>query len=151
MEYNKFSLSKKGKQTCPKCDKKTFVLYLDNETNKPLHSTVGKCDRENNCAYHYPPKQYFADNNFTFDNKPKYVPQPKPKPPPSYIETKIFEQSLRGYENNNFVQFLCNRFGKEAAIVLLKEEFAESSKKRRFCYPFVTRQNKIICNIFVIN
>ena len=73
MEYHKYSLAKKGKGFCPKCGheckRKTFVLYIDNETGNPLHSTVGKCDRSDNCGHHYTPKQYFADNHITFDNK----------------------------------------------------------------------------------
>lgn len=56
----------KGKNTrhdCPSCKAKlSFTLYLDSNTNNPIHRTVGKCNRESKCGYHYPPKQFFIDN-----------------------------------------------------------------------------------------
>ena len=66
MENYKYSLTNKGKSICPKCGQKRFVLYINTETGKPLHSTVGKCDRADNCAHHYTPKQYFAENKISF-------------------------------------------------------------------------------------
>ncbi|MEI6751857.1 MAG: DUF6371 domain-containing protein [Paludibacter sp.] len=58
----------KGKDTrhdCPSCKAKlSFTQYLDGNTNKPIHYTVGKCNRESKCGYHYTPKQYFIDNPF---------------------------------------------------------------------------------------
>lgn len=40
---------------CPNCKQreKTFTLYLDTETETHLHSTVGRCNRETKCGYHY--------------------------------------------------------------------------------------------------
>lgn len=56
----------KGKSTrhsCPACEtKQSFTLYIDGETHEPIHRTVGKCNRESKCGYHYTPKQYFIDN-----------------------------------------------------------------------------------------
>lgn len=49
--------------TCPQCKtKQSFTLYINGETNQPIHPTVGKCNREIKCGYHYTPKQYFTDN-----------------------------------------------------------------------------------------
>ena len=115
MKNYKYSLAKKGKSTCPMCKQKTFVLYLDTKTGKPLHSTVGKCDRANNCAYHYSPKQYFSDNNISSDNsktkndtpRPKLIPEPKP----SFIKRKDIEKSLSHYGQNNFVQWIAGIAG----------------------------------------
>ena len=51
------------RHTCPECgQKQSFTLYLDGNTNEPIHRTVGKCNRESKCGYHYTPKQYFLDN-----------------------------------------------------------------------------------------
>lgn len=48
--------------TCPKCGRKRcFTLYVD-ENNQKLHDTVGKCDHDSSCKYHYTPRQYFADH-----------------------------------------------------------------------------------------
>ena len=56
----------KGKSTrfkCPSCGRmQSFTLYLDGNTHEPIHRTVGRCNREIKCGYHYTPKQYFTDN-----------------------------------------------------------------------------------------
>jgi len=59
----KYSLQSGSKKTtCPKCGKKRFVPYINNQTNEILHHTVGRCDREVNCGYHLRPKDYFNEN-----------------------------------------------------------------------------------------
>lgn len=51
------------RHTCPNCKvKKSFTLYLDGNTGQPIHPTVGKCNREIKCGYHFPPREYFADH-----------------------------------------------------------------------------------------
>jgi len=45
------------KHTCPNCGKKTFVAYVHSDTLQPVDSSrYGRCDRQNNCAYHVHPK-----------------------------------------------------------------------------------------------
>ena len=56
-----YQLAKRGKWVCPECGRKTFVCYVDTNGNV-LDEGVGKCDRADKCAYHYTPRQYFADN-----------------------------------------------------------------------------------------
>ena len=52
-----------SRHTCPQCNtKQSFTLYLDGTTHQPIHKTVGICNRESKCGFHYPPKQFFADN-----------------------------------------------------------------------------------------
>jgi hypothetical protein len=130
MEYHKYSLAKKGKSICPKCERRTFVLYIDNTTGEPLHSTVGKCDRADNCGYHYSPKQYFTDNNISFDKNIAGAPRmkPTPKPQPSYIDTDVFKKSLQGYENNRLIQYLCGIVGDEATRQAIERYFIGTSK-----------------------
>ena len=51
-----------SRYTCPRCGRKRcFTLYVD-EKGEPLHESVGRCDHSSSCAYHYTPKQYFADH-----------------------------------------------------------------------------------------
>ena len=59
----------KTRYECPSCNdkNKTFVRYIDTNTNEYLHPSVGRCNRESSCSYHYTPKQYFTDNNIEFD------------------------------------------------------------------------------------
>ena len=48
--------------TCPGCKTPySFTRYLDGETLQPIHPTVGRCNREIKCGYHYTPRQYFCD------------------------------------------------------------------------------------------
>jgi hypothetical protein len=124
-QYSLFKGSKKW--TCPQCGKKTFVCYIENQTEKVLHEIVGRCDRADNCAYHYPPKQYFTDNKIYFEKQPNFTPSFKPTPRPqrimekSYIDTKLFEESLQGCEKNTFVKFLYNIVSKEVVQEIVKQ------------------------------
>ena len=55
MEQYKYTLDKGSKKhICPNCNKRTFVLYVDNETGDYL-TDFGKCDRSTNCHYHKAP------------------------------------------------------------------------------------------------
>ena len=119
---------------CPSCQQrdKTFSLYIDTETGEHIHPTVGRCNRENNCGHHYTPKQYFQDNNISFDipqlkaYKPRSVtPQQKLV---SFIPVEVFKASLKAHETNHFVQFLINLFGVEVASQLLSRYFIATSK-----------------------
>jgi hypothetical protein len=138
MKEHKYILEPyKGMNTrhrCPSCQQrdKTFSLYIDTETGKHLHPTVGRCNRESNCGHHYTPKQYFQDNNISFDTlQPKAY---KPRPltfqlkPVSFIPVEIFESSLKAHETNHFVQFLINLFGVEVASQLVSRYFIATSK-----------------------
>lgn len=127
------------RHTCPNCKvKQTFTLYLDGNTGHPIHPTVGKCNREIKCGYHYPPRQYFNDHpelrsnkynkyktnlsntqiSFHNSNRPsKKHCNPKPKPslavPPKMdlIPRKYVKESVSA--NSNFVRFLCKHFPRE--------------------------------------
>jgi len=103
--------------TCPNCKKPhSFTLYLDGETGQPIHPTVGRCNHENSCGYHYPPKQYFIDNPERSGNriKPIWFNQFKPiepiKPikPIGYIPDDYVKKSLS--TESDFVQFLKRLF-----------------------------------------
>ncbi len=117
---------------CPSCKQgnKTFVRYINIETGEHIHPSVGRCNRESKCGYHYTPKQYFQDNNISFDTpkayKPKIVtPQPKPV---SFIPVEIFKASLKGHETNNFVKRLIDLFGVEVTGELVSHYFIGTSK-----------------------
>ena len=119
---------------CPDCQQrdKTFSLYIYAETGKQINPSVGRCNRESNCGYHYTPKQYFQYNNISFDTpQPKaYKPRPvTPQPKPvSFIPVEVFKASLKAHETNHFVQFLINLFGVEVASKLVSRYFIATSK-----------------------
>lgn len=44
------------RHTCPNCgDRRSFTYYVD-ESGTPLHPSVGRCNHESSCGYHYIPK-----------------------------------------------------------------------------------------------
>ncbi len=106
----KYSLHKKSiKHRCPNCEKNRFVRYVNNETGEYLAEKVGRCDREINCGYHYKPKQYFQDNNIEYTsnwNRQKVI----IKQPISFHQNKLMKETLKDYENNNFINSLKNKF-----------------------------------------
>ena len=125
-EY-RYQLAKRGKWICPQCEHKTFVLYVDAD-GQPLNEGVGKCDRLDNCAYHYTPRQYFADNGISDEQKPK-KPTIKPviRPRPSHIDTDVFKASLKRYESNRFVSFLHGLFDGDVTRQLITEYYIGTS------------------------
>ena len=66
---------KSTRHTCPACkDTYSFTLYLDGNTAQPIHLTVGKCNHENKCGYHYTPRQYFNDHPEKKNKQPQNRP-----------------------------------------------------------------------------
>ena len=123
---------------CPSCQQrdKTFSLYIDTDTGEHIHPSVGRCNRESKCGHHYTPKQYFQDNNISFDTKQKAVtPQPKPQTEPVFnvshsvgskidlnktlfTEISVYDASEKGiiqYLNLTDLQSRLNSFKKDGA------------------------------------
>lgn len=118
--YFKYQLAKRGKWVCPECGRKTFVCYVDAGGNV-LNERVGKCDRADKCAFHYPPKQYFEEHQSVsamMQPRRYYQPQYRPIPQPEYIDTDVFKKTLHDYGNNNLIVFLSSVFG--AALIRLR-------------------------------
>ncbi len=119
---------------CPSCNKgKTLSLYIDKETKKHLAPSVGRCNRESKCGYHYPPKQYFQDNNILSDiPRPKTYTKTKAVMPQqklvSFIPVEQFKQSLNHHIENNFIKFLITLFGAEVTNELISKYFIGTSK-----------------------
>ena len=105
---------RKSRHECPAChDKHSFTRYLDGDTGGVIHSSVGRCDHESGCGYHYTPKEYFRDNPTDKEAHRSATHRPQPRklePPkePGRIPKQYIIQSL-GY-NSNFVAFLCSIF-----------------------------------------
>lgn len=117
---------------CPGCQHrdKTFVRYIDIETNQYIQDNVGRCNRESSCGYHFTPKEYFAQNNIQ-PQKPTFIPVQNSihKPLPiSYISSVHFQQTLSNFHNNNFVQFLINSFGNSVVQQVLNTYFIGTSR-----------------------
>ncbi len=118
---------------CPNCKKdKTFSRYIDSVTGEHVHPTVGRCNRESNCGYHYTPKQYFTDNNIERDpflhQKANLQPKSIPEKSTSYIARKILKASLSKHEDNHFIQYLVNLFGHKIASDLIGKYYIGTSR-----------------------
>ena len=124
------------RHTCPNCgDKRSFTCYVD-ESGMPLHPSVGRCNHESSCGYHYTPKEYFHDhhecrtaNGFSFgrqrsERKPVQIP---PQATIGYIPPKYVERSQSVH--SNFFRFISSLldsyYGSKAKEVLkrLLEEY----------------------------
>lgn len=111
-----YSLQKyKGTATrhvCPNCsDRHSFAYYVD-ERDTPLHPSVGRCNHESSCGYHYTPKQYFHDhpecraNDFSFGSQKAEQKNKQPSQPTAvcHIPTHYVEKSQSAH--SNFFRFL---------------------------------------------
>jgi hypothetical protein len=105
MKLYKYTLDNSNKKfCCPRCNKKTFVKYIETETKNYLSDEFGRCDRETNCAYHRRPETEFKN---TFEAV--YI----AKPDPSFHELELVEKTVLGNSPNNFIQFLKTLFSEE--------------------------------------
>ncbi|MBN2788518.1 MAG: hypothetical protein JXQ69_09385 [Paludibacteraceae bacterium] len=107
---------KSTRHTCPACGHKMcFTLYINTDTNQPIHLKVGICNRAIKCGYHYTPKQYFADNrnltNNDYQNKTPYIKPFQPLHKIDFITELYVKKSLS--QNSNFVSFLYSKFKPE--------------------------------------
>jgi 5S rRNA maturation endonuclease (ribonuclease M5) len=122
----------RNRYKCPQCGKnKTFTRYIDTQNEVKLPDYIGRCERVNNCGYSYSPYEYARDNReewirlltginrFILD-RPKFE-HTEPKKEPSYIDTKLVEQSLRNeIDANYFLMYLSSLFTDVVAQDLAK-------------------------------
>ncbi len=110
-----------SRYTCPACRKpKRFTRYIDVESGNHLASHVGRCERIDNCAYHYTPKEYFSDYNIKPERSKdsqagrKFLTQQQAKTQKLISEIKYSDvkASTLGMTNSTLVQFLYGVFGK---------------------------------------
>lgn len=110
-----------SKINCPNCGKKRcFVRYIDEQGTVRFPSTVGKCDHEQSCGYHYTPREYFRDNPGTMSNDDRRIKQVLRQPvvrtrpalvEPSYIPDGIVRASTSHYDKNPLYRYLYGVFG----------------------------------------
>ena len=109
---------------CPACNHRTksFSRYINTETNEEVAPHVGRCGREDKCAYHLSPSQYFKEAGII---QPVRTRKPQPKPGKTKPETEYYispdyvNDSFCNYDKNNFVSYLISRFGFDTADTLV--------------------------------
>lgn len=100
----------KTKHICPQCNKKTLTRYIDAETSEYLNHHVGRCDREDNCSYHYKPADYFKDSGEGTKKVVFRASFPTHPTQKVYIPLEILKKSRLGYVKNCFVRHLSSLF-----------------------------------------
>ena len=126
-----------NRYTCPSCGKaRQFTRYVHTETGEHLADYVGRCNRESECGYHYKPKQFFQDNPnaeskfVTINRQP--ITHNQQTSTTSIIPMEIVEKSLVKDKillpQNNFLEFLKNRFGITTVTQTLKRFYIGTSK-----------------------
>ncbi|MBS1772173.1 MAG: hypothetical protein JST82_04890 [Bacteroidetes bacterium] len=117
-----------SRYTCPQCGlKRVFVRYIDTETNQHLGDDIGRCNRQDSCGYHKPPREAGT----TLPSLATLVPPSlrtgkvshKNAPPVSSIEKHFFLETLSGYENNHLAHYLRMRFGNEVTNRLINQYY----------------------------
>lgn len=105
----KYSLDKTSKKfVCPNCNKKTFVKFIDNETNNYINAIDGRCDRESKCGYFKKPS-----NNFSITNSNNYIPKVIQ---PTYHKKDIVLQFYDTMQQSNFIVHLLSVFSKKDVL-----------------------------------
>ena len=112
-----------SKTDCPNCGRKRcFVRYIDEQGTVLFPSSVGKCDHEQSCGYHYTPREYFRDNPEAMPDNDRSIERifrqsvlhTRPASvEPSCIPDRIVRASLSHYDRNTLYRYLCDVFGEE--------------------------------------
>lgn len=116
------------RHVCPACGHKgEFTWYVDDDGN-PLDETVGRCNRESACGYHYTPGQFFHDHPDLRpgpdwrNERPAWLDRPKPKPQPlCLIPPDIVSRSISHRTRSQLVQFLDTVFEPSVVEDLIDE------------------------------
>ena len=99
----KYHLDKTSRKfECPSCKKKTFVKFKNIEGNYQSDE-FGRCDRQANCNYYQYPNIKSNTSEKTFEPK-KIIPKKQ-----VYIPEDVFLKTLKGYDQNIFLNNLLNK------------------------------------------
>lgn len=99
------------KHICPECGKKTFVRYVDEITGEYLPERYGRCDREQNCAYHLNPYADGYGKNESDQYKAPVIRKTRPATRPVHFDFETYKtvQAPARYAENVFLQNLIHR------------------------------------------
>lgn len=140
-----FALDKSPrKYKCPKCGQKTFTKYLTNDGyGEPISDDCGRCDREVNCGYHFPPRAYFYEHPEERKNYPltEFAQVHKlahklfePVANPSVLPKSIVEKSLPDSLESDFCKYLLTVFPREKVAEASQRYFLGCNNQGRVIY-----------------
>jgi hypothetical protein len=162
MNEFRFILEKGSKKHfCPGCGKKRFVRYIDTQNKEYLPEIYGRCDREADCCYWLNPykngysKMIWQQENGQGSNTITPAPQPAREPAPKqetvFIPVEILQATLKGYDQNTFIQNLLSRIkyplpNNEIQRVIKLYQIGTITKGTRrgaTCFPFIDKAGNI--------
>lgn len=119
---------------CPNCHKKgSFVRYIDSQTGQRLSSYVGRCNRLDNCGYHYPPRTFFQNDGkrykLTSNNVPSFKPLKETLCIPSETVKNYFRDDL--ITANHLKQFLVSIFPESGVESIFQRYLVGASDLRQ--------------------
>jgi hypothetical protein len=150
MNRYKYSLEKHdtrvGKHICPECKQRSFVKYVNSETNQYVDNTVGRCDREVKCGYHLPPNEFLeAYGHFNGSQQvSQNIVQKAEKTKTSYMDIQTVEATIGQFGDNTFVQGLIDVFGEKdvmRAVQMYKLGTIEDQSDKIIFWQFDKQQN----------
>lgn len=123
------------KYVCPKCGKKTLVLYLD-QNRQIVDPSCGRCDRQDKCQYHLPPREFFAQsrtltpyaNSHSYANKQRFIYQAPCRrvEEPDFLPLDVVEEFMNyPMEDIDLFQALLYELRSYVTAELLEEVFEE--------------------------
>jgi len=128
------------KEVCPKCNKKTFVLYKNVTNSEYANSAFGRCDREVNCGFQNYPK---TDSLFTEIHAKKIV----KKQSKIYLNNSLLQATFQGYKQNEFITGLLTKFDTSSIkkiVSLYKIGTVTNGSRCGGCtFPFIDSLNNI--------
>ena len=110
------------KYTCPSCGQRNkLTRYIDTHTGEYVADHVGRCDRQDKCAYHQRPSEYLRGHQPLSAAAPATALRSAIRGTPaqaaaSYIAHEHLQRSMMHYADNHFVQYLYS-FGYERSLV----------------------------------
>jgi len=143
----------KSRYICPRCNKKVFTRYFDQDFQEHIDVTVGRCNREEKCGYHYTPRMFYKNKKIPKStssrlNRKKVLP----------LKTYYFNRELVDFSNDNEVklsslyQFLVKKFDVDKVDRTFKRYQVGTSNKWRRSTVFWQidsneniRSGKIMC------
>lgn len=113
---------------CPACGKRAqFTRYIDRATGDHIHPSVGKCNREQKCGYHKPPRNHFEETGTSPANT-EWKPEYRPPQPTTLIPISYVHLSMNGRAPNYFMDYLVSLFGTQRAELLQQRFYIGASK-----------------------
>ena len=100
-----------SRHTCPACGKpRCFTLYVD-DNNEPLDPSVGKCDHDSSCGYHYTPREYRRDHpdwkqDWREPMRQSIRTKPQPPKPLCTVPFEYVTRSVRLDRDSDFTAWL---------------------------------------------